>query len=218
MRVFISGVNGNMGRRYRAICYHLGYQVIGADKEVSFIDQSYYISSKSIDRIIIATPTSTHLDAINIFGSTVGRPMLCEKPISQTGIVDGHNPLTMINQYKYLVDKDRIGDTYYDYWNTGGDGLYWDCINIIGMAKGKVRIGNDSPIWTCGINGQKLSIADMDKAYIAMVKDWVENPEPNHKYMEHAHTRVIELIDGLTEQKKDVLKPKSKVISILNKS
>lgn len=221
MKVFISGIDGNMGRRYRAIFTSLGHTVIGADREASYIDQAYFVTNKNIDRIVIATPTESHLDAINIFGGAVGRPMLCEKPIAKSGLVDGHNPLTMINQYEYLVDKDCIGPTYFDYWNTGKDGLHWDCINIIGLAKNRVELSNVSPTWQCQINGQRLSIADMDGAYIQMCHDWIQDPKYNHKYIEHCHSRVLELLESVDKphekkKKKNKLNAKSAVVSRLN--
>ena len=58
------------------------------------------------------------------------------------------------------------------------------------MAKGEVQLKNDSPIWDCWINGKDLNIADMDFAYIEMVKDWIKNPTNNHDYILKAHKKV----------------------------
>ncbi len=191
-KVFISGITGNMGSRYALICKRLGLKVYGADI-ISFSSQLQQCAEEYVDGIIIATPTYTHMDAINIFASIEGIPILCEKPIRKGKVqTSNHFNVRMVNQYKYMIDENKKGQTYYNYFKTGQDSLLWDCINIFGLAKGKLKIKNDSPIWDCMINGQKLNLADMDQAYIDMIEDWVKNPINNHKYIEKTHKRVFE--------------------------
>lgn len=203
-KVFISGINGNMGARYGLICRTLGLDVYGSDQS-SFTEQGDFCVRNNIDGIIVATPTFTHVDAINIFGNEAPDiPVLIEKPI-RLGPVETmpDYKLTMVNQYKYLVDNDRIGLTYYNYFKTGGDGLLWDCINIIGLAKTEVSIKRQSPFWRCSINGQDLNIKDMDKAYYDMLDDWTTNPVSNHEYIQKAHAKVNEMVKaGVTNTRK----------------
>jgi hypothetical protein len=94
----------------------------------------------------------------------------------------------MVNQYKYLSGSGGV--TYYDFYNTGKDGLEWDCLNIIGMARQqRAFINNKSPIWKCCINGKKLSLDDVNQAYVEMIKDWLENQEPDYDYLIESHRR-----------------------------
>lgn len=199
--VFISGLKGNMGQRYASICQKLGYKVTGCDKTASFMEQAYFCKKKAIDRVIIATPTETHLDAIEIFKQLTNAYMLVEKPLARNHLTDLGDKVTMVNQYEYLVSENCIGPSSYNYFKSGSDGLFWDCINIIGLAKGNVSIKNDSPIWRTMINGRRLNISDMDLAYIDMVRDWLQEPRPNQNYYIKAHDKVIDMIETFEKEK-----------------
>ena len=204
-KIFISGLNGNMGKRYATILDHLDIDFVGADHEMSFSAQAAFCEQYGCDGIIVATPTSTHIDALNIFPSFCDVPILIEKPIglSQLRAFGTGINVRMINQYEYLIDKDSVGITKYNYFKTGSDGLFWDCINIIGLANGDIVLENSSPIWQCMINGKEISIKDLDNAYVEMIKDWVANPLPNHSYIELAHKKVCDLIEKTSEKKEE---------------
>jgi hypothetical protein len=131
--------------------------------------------------------------------STYGLPILCEKPIStnMARVISAiafckhtETPLSMVNQYCMLTSPDDVGESYYDYWNHGRDGLLWDCISVVALARGELRLGEESAVWKCCINGRKLSPADMDMAYIEMIRDWTANPLPAFEYIEMAHNKV----------------------------
>jgi hypothetical protein len=195
-KVLIVGSKGNMGKRYEAVCKLLGITTIGQDLKEPQPDMT------GVDGIIVATPTTSHTkDIINY--SRFDLPYLVEKPLTKLPIeLDnflmvvqrlGLN-LQMVNQYQELVKPGAVGDTRYNYFKTGNDGLAWDCINIIGLANDSVTLNNDSPIWECVINGQKLSLSDMDRAYISMVEKWTNNPTPNLDYIRSAHDKVFKYI------------------------
>lgn len=199
MKVLIIGNKGNMGQRYTAILKHLGHEVLGQDLGEEFDDTQ-------VDAIIIATPTSTHLDLISrlIFTS---KPVLCEKPFVSgfdlsrlfSVLNDAKKTmmkLTMVSQYDYLPDGEN-GETSYNFYRSGGDSLAFDCINIIKRARGKIKLRRNSPIWKCKLNGKPQSIRMMDHAYIAMLKDWLEKPyEPQYDLILNAHQKVLDYLDG----------------------
>jgi len=200
-KVLIVGSEGNMGSRYRIICNSLGVEVFGIDKGLNdFNDLLKEIMT--VDGIIIATPTATHLDFLKTLHKT-NLPILCEKPLT-TDIKklteffneDFHkkSKIRMVNQYEYMISEDDIGSSYYNYFKHGSDGLGWDHINIIGLAKGDVQIGENSAVWQCQINGAELCIADMDHAYIAMIEDWMQKPDGDLAYILEAHTKVSEFL------------------------
>lgn len=157
--------------------------------------------------MIIATPTALHAAHIDQFLAT-GAPILCEKPITTSiraldrlmpKLDDGR--VNMVNQYRYLRGhREEIGEglTMYDYFNHGRDGLAWDCISIVGLAKGRVVLGEASPRWTCWINGERMSLADMDQAYIDMISHWVGGSLVGHgaDYIRDAHARVHAYIEA----------------------
>jgi hypothetical protein len=188
--IAIIGSKGNMGRRYRAILDYLQIEVQGLDVGDKLDSLDYEIA----DGFIVASPTFTHEFFLNHLGQ-YGKPILCEKPIL-IGELDPkfkyRELVRMVNQYEYLIDKYWSGDTYYNYYKSGGDGLAWDTINILGLSKKRPELKNDSPIWKCQINGKPLSLADMDSAYIKMVMDWTKNKKSNWEYAVEAHRKVLE--------------------------
>jgi hypothetical protein len=188
--VCIVGIQGNMGRRYKAVLDYLGVGVMGIDVGFTYNTDDY----TKADGFIVATPTATHMDFLNYL-SRYDKPILIEKPIvigelDQT--FEKKHLVTLVNQYAYLVDSSWHGDTYFDYFKTGGDGLAWDCISILGLSEKRASLNNGSPIWKCAINGKELNIADMDTAYIKMVADWIKNKESNWAYAVKAHKKVLE--------------------------
>jgi hypothetical protein len=198
MKIYIYGYNGNMAKRYRAILHELGHTVGGIDIE----DQEYGFAHEDADAYIVATPTAGHIDDLYAL-EFCGRPILCEKPITKDieelevlleDFKKSGTKLQMVSQYDYLIDDISTGHTVYNYFKSGGDGLAWDCINIIKHAKGIISIRNNSPIWTCKINGQKLNISQMDAAYIEMIADWLGNPDrTDFNGILRAHKKAAEL-------------------------
>jgi hypothetical protein len=193
-KIAIIGAKGNMGRRYGAILDHLNVEHVSFDLD----DWMHARETAGITGVIIASGTDSHFENLDQYSANKDIPILCEKPIVKDQkqldqILSWGLKLTMVNQYAYLIDKSVVSGeiTYYDYWNTGKDGLEWDCINIIGAAKNKKAfINNKSPVWRCALNGQMFSSSEMDQAYIDMVKDWLENPTDNMEYIRSSHKRI----------------------------
>jgi hypothetical protein len=110
----------------------------------------------------------------------IGKPLLCEKPLSKNLEEVGEllqNPmLQMMTQYSLLDPGDSRDHSLYDFYHTGSDGLAWDCMQIIGLAKGTVTISNRSPIWMAMLNGHRLSLDKVGRAYVAFVENWLKDP------------------------------------------
>ena len=117
-KVFIAGYEGNMARRYRACLDYIGVAHTGVD-----IGSSYPIDWNEIDGIILATPTNLHIHHIEFY-KMFDKPILCEKPISLKGFSLPDINIQMINQYEHCGPFPG-GETYYDCWRTGGDGLHY---------------------------------------------------------------------------------------------
>lgn len=192
-RPLILGSDGNMGKRYSAILRSL---------EVDFIpNEGQGLPVKGdFDGVIIATPTYMHCQHIRKVWD-YGVPILCEKPLGtdlaevldlcRDAERDGIK-LRMANQYAQLVPEGAHGQTVYDNWRTGGDGLAWDCISVIALAKRTIYLDNKSPVWTCVINGKHLSLSDMDGAYVQMIRGWLGGDVDGIDYIRKAHLRVTE--------------------------
>jgi hypothetical protein len=203
MPILIMGADGNMGKRYAAILKFLKKDVIGVDAHHSPEDVKRCV--RAADGIIIATPTATHLKLIKGL-RRYKKPILCEKPFSKNirelaqVLEDYHRsetPLNMVYQYKELVGSKAVGDSEYDYFRHGSDGLLWDCIQIIGLAKGNVTIREESPVWRCQINGERLSLNMMDVAYVTHVKKWLARPGQALGEILDVHMKVADLEKGV---------------------
>ena len=195
-RPLLFGARGNMGSRYAAIFNHLGVKHVPADLGTTYDPNDF-------DAVLIATPTALHVEHIRKFMRR-GVPILCEKPICKDLVELDElirdcerqgTMLQMVSQYDELVRYGR-GPTIYNYFKHGGDGIFWNCMNVLFHARGSVELREDSPIWRCMINGHELSIADMDHAYIAMIRRWLEEPRADLERIWEGHCKAWELEKG----------------------
>lgn len=198
MKIMVIGSEGSMGQRYRAILRYLGHSFVGVD--VQHDEETVLDLASRVDGVIIATPTPTHSYFIHLLSPTIKVPILCEKPICKhpdelkdilTLCEINKTNLTVMMQYKMLLDPARKGFSHYDYFRTGNDGLTWDCFQIIALSNGPVRVANTAPVWDCMINGQKLFLSDMDRAYVDFVQKWIEEPGDDLKEIEAFHQKVV---------------------------
>lgn len=204
-RILVVGYKGNMGSRYTAILDYLGVDWVGVD----FKESTGAGYAEKVDGVIDAGPTALRMTRLRTLVSRFpGAPILAEKPFTTHGlawkVIGDHGllntPVQMVNQYVFMggyrLPPGHSDHTYYNYFKHGGDGLAFDCINILGLAKGSVDLLGTSPIWKCEINGRTLSIQDMDRAYIAMVERWLKKPVSNWDYIVHAHRKAYEYEKG----------------------
>ncbi len=163
-----------MGLRYQSILKFLGEPFDCLD--IKNVDPKKMI--RDHDRFIIATPTETHLGWVKAIDG-VGMPILCEKPLSKSlkevdEILNCKSPLTMTMQYTECIKSVGSGPTKYNYYNHGKDGLKWDCFQAIALAEGDITLREDSPVWSCMINGEILRRGDMDLAYVTYLNSWLK--------------------------------------------
>jgi hypothetical protein len=182
-KILIIGCNGSMGKRYSAICKFLKIPFKG-------IDIGEYFDPDDYSNFIIATPTDTHLRVARLIidNSTKHTRILCEKPIAIVShvvnelsdvILDakalGHE-FFMVNQYAYYPGLPTEKEpTFYNFYQSGKDGLKWDCIQIIYLARGEIILDNTSPVWECKINGLWLNRETLDECYVDMIDDFFRN-------------------------------------------
>lgn len=187
MKIGIIGHLGNMGRRYVAICDKLRLNWIGYDVKYGHASISDFIELNKLSHLIIASPTDYHMDHIRIATTWPKLKILCEKPFFKDDYkknleilkkIHSKN-LYMVNQYAYHLNLEHFSvhdsNTTYDYYHSGGDGLAWDCIQLIALSHDSTRIclKNNSPIWIATINGISLSKNLMDYCYVDMIEDFV---------------------------------------------
>ena len=217
-RVLIIGSNGSMGKRYQAILKYLGVDHVCTDIHDSIFERTHKFEHAS--HYIIATPTSTHEGYIHTLRK-YERPILCEKPLSRdpkeldniVNMTKDPIDLQMVNQYEHLLEG-TISEgllplnskSFYNYFRTGGDGLLWDCIQIIGLHNGDMKdlkINNDSPVWQSQINGHWLNFAHMDGSYVKMVDEWFSGRRFNLNKHLMWHKKVLDFNSYLIQERKN---------------
>lgn len=188
MTTLVIGCNGSIGKRHCAVLKHIGVDFEGYDINDKIPDFDKF------DNFIIATPTNTHFRFIYELGQ-YRKPILCEKPLSIERedflkILNTDIKLSMMMQYRYFDRDFDKGDSRYNFYNHGKDGLVWDCFQVIALARGKVTIGEDSPIWDCVLNGRELDLRKMDHAYIWAIKEFLDGKYISKDKLLEYHNKV----------------------------
>lgn len=181
--VTIIGANGNMGTRYRLILerFHPDARVFTFDANDA-VGKIVHAARHS-DKVIIATPTKSHIAVLKVLCESLDRPIdiLCEKPVvtsesdfQKLVALEKKANIYMVNNYAYCLMASKLEKaTRYHYYNSGNDGLVWDCIQLIHMAKGNIDIDRTRPIWLCEINGNKIKREEIDITYCKMIRDFL---------------------------------------------
>lgn len=183
MKVLVVGANGNMGARYQAIVRHLGH-------EVQAVDLPWPKEIEPWDHAIVCTPTPHHFVTVAMLADSISgvakRHVLIEKPVMDS-LAESAETFALcrrwgfeayvVNQYQYLPEAYLFthteGASRYDYFRSGNDGLAWDCFQVFANANGPVELKQESPMWTCVLNGVRIQISGMDRAYVDMVADFL---------------------------------------------
>ena len=201
MTVCVIGSAGNMGRRYCAILDHLGVEYEGFDLVTSPSEGRrpghflwrLRLTSTGFTHYIIATPTDTHAELLRfLMDRFEAVNVLVEKPVTRDpaelralvkAAEKGGHDVYMVNQYAYgnrgappgvPRGKGYPGKrTEYNYFNSGKDGLIWDCIQLLHLAKADIYLANISPERICIINGRVYRSDATDWLYIKMIRDFL---------------------------------------------
>ena len=187
MRILVIGSRGNMGRRYCAIIKWLGYEVI--EKDIG-VNEASNVFDLSFDKAIIATPTNLHMEYCIDIGIR-DRPFLCEKPVSKLlsdmKLLKTYSSGYMVNNWLYACEHHRINNIEYNFYNTGKDGILWDLIQPIYIARNSVTINPAHPIFEVWADNQRITLDAICESYVDMVSDFVEGVYENLWTMEDAY-------------------------------
>lgn len=191
MRILIIGNKGSMGRRWTACLKYLREDVLGFDIG------GPVPTAPEFDRAIIASPTDTHVMWAEYL-INAGKDFICEKPVDKDPAVirrladkakfagvDGRmccNWLFAVNQALLLGrgPDGRQGATAnmgemeieYKYYNSGKDGFFWDCIQLIYLS-GKFKYDRTSPMFEAFVNGDPVTLEMVERSYLIMLSEWM---------------------------------------------
>lgn len=174
LKVLIIGSGGSMGKRYCAISKFFGFETIPVD-----VGDAIPVD---FDRIIIATPTPNHLEQLRRY-IPFNKPVLCEKPVSkelkeceEAVKLDVNKIVRVVCNWKFtppVLHYNHSNRIFYNFYNTGKDGLKFDLCQLIYLSKGTCRINNLSPTFQCTINDQIVTLHDIERSYLTMFHHWV---------------------------------------------
>lgn len=220
--ICIFGSEGNMGKRYSSILNYLYYKWIGVDivNHPSSMDRIY----NYYNYYIIATPTDTHAKIIKDIKSPKAN-ILCEKPITKdiaelkeiyALCKERYQSLFMVDNYCHCdllhSSFNYTNNTLYDYYNSGKDGLAWDCIQLINLASDKICLYNYSPEWTCAINGKTVSRDSIDRSYVLMIRTFLDDKmHMNENRMIKLHENTGRIQDEINKSKNGCYRGPSKI-------
>jgi hypothetical protein len=114
----------------------------------------------------------------------LGLGFLCEKPIDQSAkriqeLIDLGADGRMVCNWAFVSQNPLIpgmNQVQYDNYNTGKDGLAWDCIQLIHLAKDFPELSTNSPYLNCHINGTRIHEGHIALSYKKMIEAWLEDP------------------------------------------
>ena len=182
--VAVVGARGIMGRRYVSILRCFDYVTL---TEIDIDNKA--LLRKNYDRIIIATPTATHCDLLNMLHKKA-EYILCEKPID----TDADNiPLVykncfMVNNWVYVTGtflKPNAHKIRYKYFNWSANNDAYDAIQPVYLARTlKMSSG---PLFLCTIDDTSVTREDFDCSYIAMINEFL-GLQQDFKYPGHLWT------------------------------
>lgn len=193
MKILIVGSGGSMGCRYTAILKSLQQEIRCYDIKTG----DPVRKDEMFDRAIIASPTKFHIKQLRTLIPRV-KYILCEKPIcfDPTEIMDIYRfakehdtDVRMVCNWSYahprwsMLDSDRYypkkHTICYNNYNTGPHGLYWDCIQLVYLAKNwrNLDLRSDAPYPRMQIDNNVITLDLIARSYIRMIRAWLENPQ-----------------------------------------
>lgn len=178
--IYLIGSKGNMGRRYASILNYLDRRFVGIDVH-NMKEMNEAMKNFPPSHLIIATPTEKHIDAL-LYYDHYDAKILCEKPIIKRKedlslLLEVKSKFYMVNNYEYIpsISDNGTMETSYNFFNSGKDGLIFDCSQIIRLAKKGFTLKRHSPIWEVRINGEKLAVDGINESYILMITDFLND-------------------------------------------
>lgn len=204
-KLAILGYQGSIGKRYAIIADYLKIDWVGLE-----IDDSLS-PLNDCSHCLIATPTDTHFKLLRYISEAWKHlKILCEKPYATKieeieeieKLIDSGKNINMVLNYAYCPYS-RLAfsnETKYISHHSGNDGLDWDCIQLhhLAQTEPKLEIG---PIWECFINGNKITLEDVNKSYVFMLWEFINDQyRVDNKKVIKTHKRIYENLNRNTSQ------------------
>lgn len=181
-----------MGRRYGACLNDLKQDFKIIDIETDPKERESILDH--CNKAIICSSTRSHLELVNEMQQR-GITYLCEKPFVKyypTEFDPGRGYI--VNNWSFVIDPWANG-IFYNFYNTGKDGLLWDVCQLITLScnlKASLEIQCSSPIWDVRFSerqapyGRQIHYREIEMSYVQMLKAFIEDDVENLWTMETA--------------------------------
>ena len=169
--IALIGGEGSIGRRYAAILRYFDMKYVVVDPVREDYDRALRVK---VERAIVCTPTAMHYQGVK-WCMEKDIPILCEKPLSinqrECFELGRYKKGFVVNNYQHVFQRfqNEKFNIKYNYYNTGKDGVAWDCCQLIYMDP-KVEIRTDSPILTIWVNNSRITHENIERGYMTMIR------------------------------------------------
>lgn len=187
LRILLIGGMGSIGSRYREILRQLGiaFEILDTDGRDPHFDVEKYLETSKFDKVIICTPTHTHEEYVDML-LDLKKPLLCEKPVSKNTDVTLqlankasylNVPAFVVNNYAFIERERPLKECFprtlsYQYYNTGRDGLLWDCCQLVYLAfkeRAELRLDRKGAIWKFHLGDFEVPYRWVEESYYQMI-------------------------------------------------
>jgi len=176
--IALIGGRGNIARRYQAVLNYLEqpFRIIDIGDSKSLLE--------GCEKAIIATPTDAHEEWCWEC-SYLKIPFLCEKPLSKKK--ESIQAMMARDVVGYVVNNWAFVSTnfngkaptslFYDFYNTGKDGLVWDVCQLILLADKSncsLEVRTDSYYWDAAWGEETIPYSAIEQSYMQMIRAFVD--------------------------------------------
>lgn len=211
-KCLVIGALGSIGRRYVKILENLGCEVFSADINDGYAISMASFNAHSIMRVIVASPTDTHLKYMEILEDTNAH-VLIEKPVLMTKeqyvcLSDRVKSKTrMVSNWLWLPSVFPIPGMnviYYNYFDQGKEKYEFNMAQPIYLGKKQSVFKNDSTVFRCSINSYQVFTEDVQRSYISMIEEWIKEPEENRLWTLEDSYKMTEKIWRFEHERKEL--------------
>lgn len=184
-KCLVIGALGSIGRRYVQILENMKCEVYQSDIKTASTPTIEWINNHGIMRIVVASPTFTHLKYASYLSGSKAF-VLVEKPIiiskDEYEIFPKKENIRMVSNWLWLPGINPAPGTntiYYDYFDQGKEKYEYNMAQPIYLGDKHSAFKSKSTIFRCFINSIQVFIEDVQRSYVNMVDMWIKNPENN---------------------------------------
>ena len=177
--IALLGGNGGIGKRYQAVLNYLNepFRVIDIGDSKGLLE--------GCEKAIIATSTDAHEEWCWEC-SYLKIPFLCEKPLSKKkesidAMISRDVVGYVVNNWAFVAtnfSNKAPTSLYYDFYNSGKDGLVWDVCQLILLADKancSLEVRTDSYYWDAMWGEEVIPYSAIEQSYMQMIRAFLSD-------------------------------------------